>query len=261
MRVAILISGRGSNMVALIEAAADPAFPAEIALVLSNRPEAAGLARAAAAGIATKVIDHKAYASREEFEAALDQYLRSMDVEIVALAGFMRVLTAGFIAGWEGRMINIHPSLLPAYKGLHTHERVLADGGTEHGCTVHHVTAELDAGPIILQAKVPVMPGDTPESLAARVLKEEHRIYPQALAMPDRFGWCCLRCLTLRGINMSGLRRWRGRRGSVGGRRCGSGVRALGVARAPVAVAAPALTTSAARRAGALQTGLPPRPA
>ncbi|MGA7268780.1 MAG: phosphoribosylglycinamide formyltransferase, partial [Aestuariivirga sp.] len=120
------------------------------------------------------------------FEAALDRYLRAEAIDLIACAGFMRVLTGNFVAGWEGRMINIHPSLLPAYKGLHTHERVLADGATEHGCTVHLVTAELDAGPIILQARVPVMPDDTPETLAARVLMQEHRIYPQALAMLAR---------------------------------------------------------------------------
>jgi phosphoribosylglycinamide formyltransferase-1 len=129
------------------------------------------------------VIDHKAYASREQFEATLDSYLRSMHVEIIALAGFMRVLTAGFIAGWEGRMINIHPSLLPAYKGLHTHERALADGAKLHGCSVHLVTPELDGGPVLMQAEVPVLPGDTPDSLAQRVLIEEHKLYPRALAM------------------------------------------------------------------------------
>ena len=182
-RTGVLISGRGSNMMALVEAARDPAFPAEIVCVVSNKADAKGLDFAAANGIATKVIDHKPFATREEFEAALTEYLRSMDVEIVALAGFMRVLTQGFITGWEGRMINIHPSLLPAYKGLHTHERALADNARKHGCTVHIVTSELDAGPILLQAEVPVVPGDTPDTLAQRVLKEEHRIYPQALAM------------------------------------------------------------------------------
>jgi phosphoribosylglycinamide formyltransferase-1 len=182
-RTAVLISGRGSNMMALAEAARDPAFPAEIACVVSNRADAAGLGFAAAHGIPAKVIDHKAYATREAFEAALDGYLRSLQVEIVALAGFMRVLTAGFIAGWQGRMINIHPSLLPAYKGLHTHERALADGAKRHGCSVHLVTPELDGGPVLMQAEVPVLPGDTPESLAARVLIEEHKLYPQALAM------------------------------------------------------------------------------
>lgn len=182
-RTGVLISGRGSNMTALVDAARDPAFPAEIVCVVSNKADAKGLDFAAANGIAAKVIDHKAFATREEFEAALDAYLRSMNVEIVVLAGFMRVLTASFIAGWEGRMLNIHPSLLPAYKGLHTHERALADGATKHGCTVHLVTPELDAGPILLQAEVPVLAGDTPDLLAARVLEHEHRIYPEALAM------------------------------------------------------------------------------
>jgi phosphoribosylglycinamide formyltransferase 1 len=182
-RTAVLISGRGSNMMALIEAARDAAYPAEIACVVSNRADAKGLDFAAAHGIPARVIDHKAYAAREAFEAALDGYLRSMQVEIVALAGFMRVLTAGFISGWEGRMMNIHPSLLPAYKGLHTHERALADGATVHGCSVHLVTAELDGGPVLMQAEVPVLPGDTPESLAARVLIAEHKLYPRALAL------------------------------------------------------------------------------
>ena len=182
-RTAVLISGRGSNMMALVDAARDPGFPAEIVCVVSNKPDAKGLDFAAANGIPTKVIDHKAYATREAFEAALDDHLRAMKVEIIALAGFMRVLTAGFIAGWEGRMINIHPSLLPAYKGLHTHERVLADGAKTHGCSVHLVTAELDDGPVLLQKAVPVLPDDTPDSLAARVLIEEHKIYPKALAM------------------------------------------------------------------------------
>jgi phosphoribosylglycinamide formyltransferase-1 len=182
-RTAVLISGRGSNMMALVAAAREAEFPAEIVCIVSNRPDAKGLDFAMANGIAARVIDHKAHATRESFEAALDAYLRAMNVEIIALAGFMRVLTAGFIAGWQGRMINIHPSLLPAYKGLHTHERALADGTKVHGCSVHLVTPELDGGPVLLQAEVPVRDGDTPDSLAARVLIEEHRIYPQALAM------------------------------------------------------------------------------
>lgn len=182
-RTAILISGRGSNMMALVNAARDAAYPAEIACVVSNRADAKGLDFATANGIPTKVIDHKAFVTREAFELALDAYLRSMKVEIIALAGFMRVLTAGFIAGWEARMINIHPSLLPAYKGLHTHERALADGATVHGCSVHLVTPELDGGPVLLQAEVPVLAGDTPEKLSARVLEQEHRIYPQALSL------------------------------------------------------------------------------
>lgn len=185
-RAAVLISGRGSNMMALAEAARDPAYPAEIACVVANRADAAGLEFAAANGIAAKLIDHTAYPTRQAFEAALDSHLRAMEVDIIACAGFMRILTAGFISGWAGRMINIHPSLLPAYKGLHTHERAIADAVKTHGCSVHHVTAELDAGPVILQAEVPVLPGDTPETLSARVLKEEHRIYPQALALLAR---------------------------------------------------------------------------
>ena len=185
-RAAVLISGRGSNMMALAEAARDPAYPAKIVCVIANRADAAGLEFAAANGIAAKFIDHTAYPTRQAFEAALDSHLRAMEVDIIACAGFMRILTAGFISGWQGRMINIHPSLLPAYKGLHTHERALADGAKTHGCSVHHVTAELDAGPVILQAEVPVLPGDTPETLSARVLKEEHRIYPQALALLAR---------------------------------------------------------------------------
>ena len=181
-RTDILISGRGSNMMALVEAARAADYPAEIACVVSNRADARGLEFAAANGIATQVIDHKAYPDRAGFEAALDTYLRSMNVEAVALAGFMRVLSANFIAGWEDRMINIHPSLLPAYKGLHTHERALADGATRHGCSVHLVTPELDGGTVLLQADVPVQADDTPDTLAARVLTQEHRIYPQALA-------------------------------------------------------------------------------
>jgi phosphoribosylglycinamide formyltransferase-1 len=182
-RTAILISGRGSNMMALVDAMRKPDYPAEAVCVVSNRADAKGLEFAAARGIPGMVIDHKAYAAREGFEAALDAHLRAMKVEIIALAGFMRVLTAGFIAGWQGRMINIHPSLLPAYKGLHTHERALADRAKVHGCSVHLVTPELDGGPVLLQAEVPVLAGDTPETLSQRVLKEEHRIYPEALAM------------------------------------------------------------------------------
>ena len=185
-RVGVLVSGRGSNMMALVEAARAPGYPAEIVCVVSNRADAAGLDFARANGIESKVIDHKAFASREAFERALDSYLRSKRVDIIALAGFMRILTARFISGWEGRMLNIHPSLLPAYKGLNTHERALADGAKTHGCSVHHVTAGLDAGPVILQAEVPVLTSDTPDTLSARVLKEEHRIYPQALALIAR---------------------------------------------------------------------------
>jgi len=182
-RVAILISGRGSNMASLIEAARAADFPAEIALVLSNRPDAEGLERAKEAGIATCAIDHKAYPDRESFEQALDAALAEHDIAFICLAGFMRVLTEGFVERWSGRMVNIHPSLLPLYRGTQTHRRALADGVLVHGCTVHFVVPELDAGPIIAQAVVPVVPGDTEESLAARVIVQEHRLYPQALRM------------------------------------------------------------------------------
>jgi phosphoribosylglycinamide formyltransferase 1 len=182
-RVAILISGRGSNMVSLIEAARAADFPAEIALVLSNRPDAEGLERAKNAGIATLAIDHKTYPDREGFERALDAALMEHDIAFICLAGFMRVLTDWFVERWTGRMVNIHPSLLPLYRGTQTHRRALADGVLVHGCTVHFVVPELDAGPIIAQAAVPVVPGDTEESLAARVIVQEHRLYPQALRM------------------------------------------------------------------------------
>ena len=181
VRTAILISGRGSNMAALIAAARAPDFPAEIALVLSNRHDAGGLALAKRAGVATAAIDPKIYAGRDEFEASIQVMLEIHRIELVCLAGYMRILGAPFVNRWRGRMINIHPSLLPAYRGLHTHQRVLADGVAEHGCTVHFVEPELDAGPIIAQARVPVAPGDDVETLAARVLAEEHRIYPEAL--------------------------------------------------------------------------------
>lgn len=182
-RTAILVSGRGSNMAALIEAARDPAYPAQIVLVLSNRPDAGGLQRAAEAGIATAVVDHKAHASRELFEDAMQAELDAHGVELVCLAGFMRILTAGFIARWEDRLINIHPSLLPAFRGLHTHERALAEGVRLHGCTVHFVVPELDAGPIIAQGAVPVLDDDNADDLGARVLQVEHALYPLGLAL------------------------------------------------------------------------------
>lgn len=183
-RVAVLISGRGSNMAALVEAAKAPDYPAEIVLVLSNVPGAAGLATAAANGIATATIDHKAFnRNREAFEQAMQAELERHRVDIVCLAGFMRILTPWFVGQWEGRMINIHPALLPAYKGLDTHARALADGAKEHGATVHFVTPGMDEGETILQEAVPVLPGDTPETLGRRVLEVEHRIYPQALRM------------------------------------------------------------------------------
>ena len=180
-RVAIFISGRGSNMRALIEAAQVPDFPAQIALVLSNRPEAEGLAFAKARGIPTAAVDHKIYAGRTEFEGVMQRLLDLHRIELICLAGFMRLLTPAFVARWRGRLINIHPSLLPAYPGLDTHARALADGAAEHGCTVHHVVADVDAGPIIAQASVPVLPHDTADTLAARVLEAEHRLYPDAL--------------------------------------------------------------------------------
>ncbi|MBZ6074754.1 phosphoribosylglycinamide formyltransferase [Microvirga puerhi] len=182
-RIAILISGRGSNMVSLIEAAQAAEFPGEVALVLSNRPDAGGLERAKAAGIEALAIDHKAYSTREGFEQALDAALRERDIDFICLAGFMRVLTPWFVERWEGRMINIHPSLLPLFRGTHTHQRALEEGVLVHGCTVHFVVPELDAGPIVAQAAVPVVPGDTEESLAGRVLTQEHLLYPQALRM------------------------------------------------------------------------------
>ncbi|HEV2571651.1 phosphoribosylglycinamide formyltransferase [Methylocella sp. CPCC 101449] len=182
-RTAIFISGRGSNMTSLIEAARVPEFPAEIALVLSNRPDAPGLATAKARGIATAAVDHKIYAGREAFEASLQQVLEINRIEFICLAGFMRLLTPSFTTHWAGRMLNIHPALLPSYKGLHTHERALADGVKIHGCTVHFVVPEMDAGPIIAQAAVPVLDTDTPETLGARVLAQEHIIYPRALEL------------------------------------------------------------------------------
>lgn len=181
-RVAALISGRGSNVASLIEAARNPGYPAEIALVLSNRPDAGGLARAAEGGITTEVVDHKVFGSRESFEAELDRVIRSHRIDIVALAGFMRVLTPSFVERWTGCMLNIHPSLLPSFKGLHTHARALAEGVRIHGCTVHFVVPELDSGPIVAQAAVPVHGTESEGELAARVLAQEHVIYPRALA-------------------------------------------------------------------------------
>ncbi len=182
-RVAILISGRGSNMAALIRAAKAPDYPAEIALVMSNEPDAAGLAFAAKHGIATRIVNHRDYTTREEFARALDAALGEAQAEIVCLAGFMRLLPASLVDRWRGRIINIHPSLLPAFKGLNTHSRALDARVTKHGCTVHFVVPELDSGPAILQAEVPVLPDDDEATLAARVLKEEHRIYPEALRL------------------------------------------------------------------------------
>ena len=182
-RVAVLASGRGSNLQSLLDACAEPGFPAAIELVIVNVPGAFALERAAKAGVRARLIDHKRYATREAFDAALDEALREADIELVCLAGFMRMLTPGFTKAWEGRMINIHPSLLPAFPGLHTHRRAIEAGMAEHGCTIHFVTAELDAGPTVLQARVPVLPGDDEATLAARVLAEEHKLYPAALRL------------------------------------------------------------------------------
>lgn len=183
LKVAVLISGRGSNLKALIEAAAEPDYPARIVLVLSNVPGAAGLAHAVQAGIATAAVDHTAYPTREEFEKAVNEQLRAAGAELVCLAGFMRLLTDGFVRRWWDRLINIHPSLLPAFRGLHVHERVLEYGARFSGCTVHFVRPAMDDGPIIVQAAVPVFPDDDADSLAARILTEEHACYPLAVRL------------------------------------------------------------------------------
>ena len=176
-----MISGGGSNLQALIEACAQDNFPARIVLVLSNKPDANGLKRAQAAEIPTQVVQNTDYPSREAFDGALHEAILAAKAEFVCLAGFMRLLSAGFVEQWCGRMINIHPSLLPLFKGVHTHSQALEAGVKIHGCTVHHVIPEMDAGEIILQGAVPVLAGDTPETLGARVLEVEHRIYPLAL--------------------------------------------------------------------------------
>jgi len=183
-RVAVLISGRGSNMAALIEAAKAKDFPAEIMLVLSNRPQAAGLQIARAAGIATEIVDHVTYGKdRAAFERALQTALQQHRIDLVCLAGFMRLLTDGFVEAWRGRMINVHPALLPAFKGLDTHKRALEAGAKVHGATVHLVVPEMDSGPIIMQDAIAVHADDSAETLAARVLAVEHRIYPLALRL------------------------------------------------------------------------------
>jgi phosphoribosylglycinamide formyltransferase 1 len=182
-RVAILASGRGSNMAALIAAAAAPSYPAEIALVLSNRPNAGALSAAQDAGIAAVCIDHRPFGrDRGAHEAAMHAELLRHGIQTICLAGYMRLLTPFLVDAWAGRMLNIHPSLLPAFPGLHTHARALAAGVALHGCTVHLVTAVMDDGPILAQAAIPVLPGDDPDSLAARVLVQEHLLYPAALA-------------------------------------------------------------------------------
>lgn len=182
-RVAVLISGRGSNLQALIDAAGKAGFPAEIALVVSDRPDVQGLQRAEQAGIAQQVLVPKALGGRTAFEAALNESLREAAIDLVCLAGFMRILSADFVARWQGRMINIHPSLLPAFPGLDTHQQALDAGVKLHGCSVHFVDAGVDTGPIIGQAAVPVLPGDNTDSLADRVLAEEHKLYQRCLEL------------------------------------------------------------------------------
>lgn len=182
-RVGALISGRGSNLRSLLDACRAPDYPAEIVLVVSNRPGAPGLDRAAEAGVAVLTVDHKAYPSRSAFETDLDRALRDARVEIVCNAGFMRLLTAEFVEAWRDRQLNIHPSLLPAFRGLHPQQQALDAGVCVSGATVHFVRAEMDAGPIVAQAAVPVRPNDTAEVLAARILEAEHQIYPRALAL------------------------------------------------------------------------------
>lgn len=183
LKLAVLISGRGSNLQALIDACRDPAYPAEIVLTLANEPDALGLERAKAAGVATHVIDHRNFPDRAAFENQLTRTIEASGAGLVCLAGFMRLLGAGFVRRWRDRLINIHPSLLPAFKGLHTHERVIESGARFAGCTVHFVRENMDEGPIIAQAAVPVRPEDTAETLAARVLAQEHVIYPHAVRL------------------------------------------------------------------------------
>ncbi len=182
-KIAVLISGRGSNLKSLISAIAAPDFPAEIALVISNRPKAPGLEHATKANIPQTIIDHNDFQTREDFDAALDQALRMAKIDYVCLAGFMRMLSPKLVDDWRGKLINIHPSLLPAFRGLHVHERMLDAGVKIAGCTVHFVSPEMDAGPIIGQAAAPVLPGDTAETLAARVLELEHKLYPECLRL------------------------------------------------------------------------------
>lgn len=183
LRLGVLISGRGTNLQALIDACRDPDFPAEVALVISNKPDAGGLARAASAGIPTLVLKPKDYVDKPAHEAAMTQALEQAGVGLVCLAGFMRLLTGGFVTHWHDRLINIHPSLLPAFPGIDTHARAIAAGVRFHGCTVHYVREVMDDGPIIVQAAVPVADDDTPDSLAARVLEQEHKAYPLAVRL------------------------------------------------------------------------------
>jgi phosphoribosylglycinamide formyltransferase-1 len=181
IRLVVLISGRGSNLQAILDQASSGELPVEVAAVISNRPGVHGLERARQAGVPALELDHKLFADRPEFEAALIDLIDHYRPDLVILAGFMRVLTPGFTEHYQGRIFNIHPSLLPKFRGLHTHERAIAAGETVHGASIHFVTAELDGGPVIVQARVPVLPGDDPDTLAARVLEREHRLYPQAI--------------------------------------------------------------------------------
>jgi phosphoribosylglycinamide formyltransferase-1 len=183
LRTGVMISGRGSNLQALIDACADPAFPAAIVLVISNKADAPGLARAQSAGIATRVISHRDYDSREAFDAAMTAAFEAAQVDLICMAGFLRLVTSGFVEHWRDRLINIHPALLPAFKGLDTHARALAAGAKTHGCTVHFVRHEIDTGPIIGQEAVPIFPDDTPDTLAARVLEAEHKLFPRCLRL------------------------------------------------------------------------------
>ena len=183
MKVGVLISGRGSNLKALIDACARPGFPAEIVLVISNKADAGGLQIAKDAGIATRIISHKDYDSREAFDRVMDQALRDAGVEFVCSAGFMRILSDEFVEKWRDRQLNIHPSLLPSFKGLNVYARAIEAGCKISGCTVHFVRAAMDEGPIVAQEAVPILEGDTPETLAARILEAEHRIYPEALRL------------------------------------------------------------------------------
>lgn len=181
LKLAVFISGRGSNLQSLIDACADENFPASITLVLSNRPNAYGLERAKKAGLQTAVIDHKDFETREAFEQALLDELSGHDIDLICLAGFMRVLTPHFITPWQGRLINIHPSLLPKHKGLNTHQRAIDAGDTQSGCTIHHVVPDIDSGEIIVQKSVAILENDTADTLAARVLEQEHLAYPEAV--------------------------------------------------------------------------------
>lgn len=181
MRIVVLISGSGSNLQALLDACSDGRIQGQIVAVISNKAGVKGLSRAAAAGVPSQVLEHTHYPSREAFDAALQQCIQSHHPDLIVLAGFMRILTPEFVSQFEGKLINIHPSLLPKFPGLHTHQRALEAGETEHGASVHFVTGELDGGPIIIQGRVPVLPEDTAETLAARVLEQEHIIFPQAV--------------------------------------------------------------------------------